>query len=173
MLAIAPVSIEFIPGRAGACLYIPFIAWAIFCATVFVDLAEAAARFLAGDPVLRVLGRRGAFTLLTVVAVMLLIRRNEHLHRSYVEPVMAQTGVLTAQVLEQFHAVNPHPRPHSSVVFLNDPFQDWDMAFIAELWFRDRTVDIKLHRKTPLPPDELARADYLFDYRDGRLIQVR
>jgi len=173
MLAIAPVPIEFIPGRAGACLYIPFIAWAIFCATVFVDLAEAAARFLAGDPVFRVLGRSGAFSLLTVVAVVLLIRRNEHLHRSYVEPVMAQTGVLTAQVLEQFHAVNPHPRPHSSVVFLNDPFQDWDMAFIAELWFRDRTVHIKLHRKTPLPPDELARANYLFDYRDGRLIQVR
>jgi hypothetical protein len=173
MLAIAPLPIEFIPARAGACLCVPFIAWAIFGATVFVDVAKAAARFLSGDPVFRVLGRRGAFTLVIFVAVVLLIRRNEHLHRSYVGPAMAQTGVLTAQVLDQFRALNPHVRPHSSVVFLNDPFQDWDMAFIAELWFRDRTVDIKLQRKTPLPPDQLARADYLFDYRDGRLIQLR
>lgn len=173
MLAIAPLPIEFIPGRAGACLYVPFIPWAIFGASVFVDIAEAVALFLSGDPVFRFLGRRGAFALLALAAAFLLIRRNEDLHHSYVEPAMAQTGVLTAQVLDQFRALNPHIPPHTSVVFLNDPFVDWDMAFIAELWFRDRTVDIRLNRKTPLPLDELARAGAVFDYRNGHLLRVR
>ena len=53
---------------------------------------------------------------------------------------------------------------------LNPPFNGWDMAFIAELWFHDRTVTIFLQQKTPLTPAELARADYLFDWRDGKLV---
>lgn len=171
-LAITPLPIEFLPGRAGACLYIPFFGWAIFGASIAIDLAEAGAVFLSGDPVFRHLGRRGCLALLLGAAVFFWARRTEDLHRNYVEPAMAQTGVLTAEVIDQFRAVNPRVRPHSSVVFLNDPFQDWDMAFIAELWFRDRTVDIKLQRKTPLPPDALARADYIFDYRDHHLIRI-
>jgi len=63
-------------------------------------------------------------------------------------------------------------RQHDTVVFLNDPFDDWDMAFIAELWFRDRTVSIRLNKKTPLTAEELARADFLFDWREGRLVPV-
>jgi hypothetical protein len=34
-------------------------------------------------------------------------------------------------------------------------------------------VDIKLNRRTPLTPEEIAKADYVFDYRDGRFVQVR
>jgi hypothetical protein len=59
------------------------------------------------------------------------------------------------------------------VVFLNDPFEDWDMMFIAELWFRDRTVSIRLQRKAPLSPEDLARVDYLFAFENGKLVQVR
>jgi hypothetical protein len=59
------------------------------------------------------------------------------------------------------------------VVFLDDPFVDWDMAFIAELWFRDRTVQVRLHRKTPLTADEIARAGRVFDFDNGRLAAVR
>jgi hypothetical protein len=84
---------------------------------------------------------------------------------------MAVLGRETWQVIEQFRALNPHVRPHSHVVFLNDPFREWDMLFIADLWFRDRTVTVHLQRLTPLPPQELARADYLFDYRDGKLLR--
>jgi hypothetical protein len=59
------------------------------------------------------------------------------------------------------------------VVFLNDPFTEWDILFIADLWFRDRSVTVHLQRLTPLPPAALAGVAALFDYRDGQLIRLR
>jgi hypothetical protein len=47
------------------------------------------------------------------------------------------------------------------------------MLFIADLWFRDRTVVVRLQRLMPLPPRELAGVNSLFDYRDGKLLRVR
>src|SRR5262249_39711867 len=78
-------------------------------------------------------------------------------------------GALTAHMIDEFRRVNPRPRPNSSVALLNDPFEGWDMFFIAQLWIRDRTVEMRLENKTPEP---LARFDYVFDYRDGKLVEV-
>jgi len=60
----------------------------------------------------------------------------------------------------------------SHVVFLHDPFQEWDMLFIADLWFRDRSVAVHLERLTPLPSQGLARA-VQFDFRDGKLLRIQ
>ena len=98
---------------------------------------------------------------------------NWHLYRHYVRPRMKETGAPTALVIDEFKRVRPAARPHSTVVFLNDPFKDWDMAFIAELWFHDRSITIRLQRKTPLSPADLARADYIFDWRGDRLLHIR
>ena len=76
-------------------------------------------------------------------------------------------------MIGQFRELRPRVRPNSRVVFLDDPFVDWDMAFIADLWFRDRSLAIVLYRKTPLTAEEIADAGHVFDWRDGRLIQVR
>jgi hypothetical protein len=170
---LAPLPIEFLPGRGGACLYVPFIGWAIFLAVVCVDLAGGVATFLASEPLIGRLGRQGLFALLLIACVSLWGRENLHLKRSFIKPAMAQTGALTWDVIGQLQAMRPRVRSHATVVFLDDPFVDWDMAFIADLWFRDRTVDIKLHRKTPLSSGEIASATHLFDWRDGRLLQLR
>ena len=172
-LAIAPLPIEFLPGRGGACLYLPFVGCAIFAAVVAVDLAEAAARFLSAEPLVARLGYQRLFAVLLVACVVVWGRENRDFKQSFVRPAMDQTGVLTADVIRQIETLAPRAQPHSTVVFLDDPFVDWDMAFIAELWFRDRTVEVRLHRKTPLTADEIARADRVFDFRDGRLVAVR
>ena len=147
--------------------------WAIFLAVLCVDLAGAVSTFLEGEPVLGRLGRQVLLAMVLIACVTLWGRENDSLKRSFVKPAMSQTGALTWDVIGQFRALHPRIRPHSMVVFLNDPFVDWDMAFIADLWFRDRTVDIKLHRKTPLTAEEIASAAYLFDWQDGRLVQLR
>jgi hypothetical protein len=43
------------------------------------------------------------------------------------------------------------------------------MYFIAELSFRDRTLDVRLQSKTPEP---LGRFDYVLDYKGGKLVQL-
>jgi hypothetical protein len=172
-LAIAPLPIEFLPGRGGACLYLPFVGCAIFASVVAVDLAEAAARFLASEPLIARLGYQRLFAVLLVACVVVWGRENRDLKRSFVRASMDQTGVLSADVIRQMEALAPRTPPHSTVVFLDDPFVDWDMAFIAELWFRDRTVQVRLHRKTPLSDEEIAHADRVFDFHDGRLVAVR
>jgi hypothetical protein len=172
-LAVTPLPIEFLEGRGGGCLAVPLAAWTIFAATVLVDVARAIAGFLAGEPGLRRIGRERLAIATIAAGVLLLAYRLRSYQRSEVRPAMGALGGLTADVIRQFNMLHPHVRPHSEVVFLNDPFEDWDMAFIGELYFRDRSLHFVLQRKTPLTPDELARADYQFDYRDGKLVQVK
>ena len=64
-------------------------------------------------------------------------------------------------------------QPGSQVVILHDPSTDLETASIAQLWFRDRTVVIHLQRQNPLPPEELAKMDALFDFQNGKLVQVK
>jgi hypothetical protein len=47
------------------------------------------------------------------------------------------------------------------------------MVFIGELWFHDRTVEVRSNHKTPMSPEEIAKFDYIFDWVDGRLVRIR
>jgi len=172
-VVVTPLPIEFLIGRGGACLYVPLFGWAVFAAICFQGLAGALARMLADDPVLRHVGAHAISGVLIVAGVFGWATENRRLKDEMVRPSMNALGGLTWDVIEQLNAMRPVVRPHSRIAFLDDPFEDWDMAFIADLWFRDRSLEIKLNRKTPLTAEELARADYLFTFLDGRLVQVR
>jgi len=172
-MVVAPLPLEFLEGRGAACLYIPLAGWAVFASVVFVDIARAVSGFLSGEPVFRHLGRQGLLAAIVAGGVFLWVQENQHLKTSFVKPAIARLGQQTWEVIEQLRALNPRVPPRSRVVFLNDPFQDWDMVFIAGLWFRDPSVIIHLHRKTPFPPEELANMDYQFRFENGKLIRVR
>ena len=172
-LLVTPLPIEFLIGRAGGCLYIPMIAWAIFMSVVFVDLAEGAAGFLAGEPGIGRLGRVRIAAGLVLAGALWWGYRNADLKRRFVDPSTVDFAPLTWNTIQQLKATHPSIRPHGTVVFLNDPMGSWDMLFIAELEFLDRTVSIRLNRQTPLSPEEIAKADRVLDYRDGRFVQVR
>jgi hypothetical protein len=174
VLLITPIPIMFFAEtRGGACLYIPFVGLAIFASTVFVEFASFTAKFMTRALDLRRIGRQRLFAAVVVAGAFLWARQINHIKNTLGRPTMAQLGRLTDDVTQQFRTLNPHVRPHSTVVFLNDPFVDWDMTFICELWFRDRGLNIHLQRMAPLPPESIALADHVFDYRDGKLIQVR
>jgi hypothetical protein len=172
-LLLTPIPIEFLPGKSQACLYIPMLGLAVFAAVIFADLARALAGVLSGEPLFRHLGRPVLTAGLIAIGLFCWGRENQHRKQLLVKPVMAALGAQTWQVIQQFRALHPHVRPHSHVVFLNDPFTEWDMLFIADLWFRDRSVTVHLQRLAPLPPTQLAGAGAVFDYRDGKLLQVR
>ena len=160
-IVIAPLPIEFLKGRSAACLAIPAVGLAVFAAVAMTDLAK-----LAGQ-------RREVTAAIVVAAVCLWAHRIHYLKGWLVSPAMAQLGQTGWNTIGQFRALDPHVRPGSQVVFLHDPSTDLETASIAELWFRDRTVEIHLQRQNPLPPEELARMDALFDFQDGKLIRVK
>ena len=172
-IVVTPLPIEFLLGRAGACLYVPLFGWAVFASIVFCDVVRAAAEFGAREPLLRYLGRSGVSALLIGAGVFLWARDNRHLENSFVKPVIPQFGQQTWETMQQLQALDPRVAPGSRVVFLDDPFGNFDMAFLAELWFRDRTVTVGLNRLAPLSPDEIAAANHVFTFENGKLVQLR
>jgi hypothetical protein len=149
---LTPIPIEFLEGRTNACLAIPFCGLAIFAATV--------------------LSRRLPAAVVLAAAAVWLVHA-DHLRRTLIRPQMRELGQETWAVIDQFNRVSPRVRPNSTVVFLNDPFDGFDMAFIAELWFRQPNLNIRLNRKTPFTSEELAKADHLLTFEKGTLSQLR
>jgi hypothetical protein len=172
-MVVTPLPIEFLVGRGQACLYVPLVGWAVFASVIFVDLARSLAGILQGEPLFRRLGPNGVVAILVTAAILFWARQNLWYKRTYAEPVMASLGHESWDVIQQFRAINPHVRPGSKVAFLDDPFHSWDMLFVAELWFRDRTLDIHVQRHGPLTPPELAQTDYIFTFEGGKLIQLK
>jgi len=170
---LTPLPIAFLADRTQGCLYIPLVGWAIFAAAIFVDFVEAAAGFLSREPPLGRLGRGRIWALLAAGGVLLWVNQMRILKAAVVKPAAAVQGTATASVIGQLRQLQPHVRPRSQVVFLNDPFHDWDMTFIGTLWFADRSVRVYNQRLEQLSPGELARMDHVFDFREGRLVQLR
>lgn len=169
-LMLTPLPLALLEGRGAACLYIPLAGWAVFATVVLTDVAATVARFLAQEPLFRRAGYSALFAAIVCVSFFFWAQENDYLKRTFVRGAMAVLGKQTAEVLGQMRALNPRVKPGSHVVFLNDPFDGWDMSFIAELWFRDRSLRFHLQRKTPLTPEELARMT-VFDFQNGRLVQ--
>jgi hypothetical protein len=172
-MLLTPLPIAFLDGRTQGCLYIPLVGWAIFAATVFFDLVEAAAGFLSREPLLGRLGRSAISALLAAGGILLWVNQMRILKVTVVKPAAAVQGTLTASVIGQLRDLHPRVRPQSQVVFLNDPFNDWDITFIGTLWFADRSIHVYNQRLEHLSSGELARMDHIFDFQNGRLVQLR
>ena len=93
--------------------------------------------------------------------------------RDIYERAMEDQGQEAKAVVNQFRDLDLRVKPHSSVIFLDDPFVDWDLAFIARLWFRDPTVMIWLQNKHHLRQEDIAKVDYVFRFEQGELVRVR
>jgi hypothetical protein len=172
-MVVTPLPIEFLTGRSQACLYIPMVGWAVFGTVVFLDLTGAVAGVLEAEPWFRRLGRGGITALLVAIAIFFWARQNREYKRTHAEPEMASLGHESWDVIQQFRALNPRVPPGSKVAFLDDPFHSWDMLFVAELWFRDRTLDIHVERHGPLTPAELAQVNYIFTFDRGKLVRLK
>jgi len=171
---LTPLPIEFLQGRDQACLYVCLAGWAVLAATLFTDWLASATRVVAAEPLFRRLESRRVRAMLAAAGMILFALESWRFKQRKVEPAIPHLGGLTTGVLAEFRAMNPHVRPGATVVFLDDPWKGgFDMAFIAELWFRDRQTWVLLNRLSHLPPEEIAKADAVFTWRDGKLIRVR
>jgi hypothetical protein len=170
-LMLTPLPLAVLEGRGAACLYIPLAGWAVFAAVLLTDAAGAVARFLAVEPVFRRVGYVGLFAAILCASFFLWARKNDYQRRQFIWGAMADMAKPTANAIQQLRALHPRVKSGTDVVFLNDPFEGWDMSFIAELWFRDKTLRFHLQSKVPLRPEDLAKMT-VFDFQNGRLVLV-
>jgi len=170
---VGPLPVVFLQGRTHSCLYIPLAGWAVLVAVAFTDAAGALAGWLERLPRIGRAGRRAWFAAMVAAAGILLAGLTAAKKRKQ-EPAIAAHGALTAAVIGEFRAADPKVPPHSRVLLVDDPFHDWDAKFIAQLWFRDRSVDVRLQNKTPMTAEEIAReVQFVFRFERGRLVRVK
>jgi hypothetical protein len=167
-LWIAPLPITFVPGRGGACLYIPLAGWAAMVASIFVSLARVAAR----SALLRWIPERAALGALVGIGIALFWANTER-RGGNVPPGILKPAALTWSVADQIRAVQPAVKPGSRIYVAHDPFGTWDMKFIMELVYHDRSVNVWLGEQVPLPPADINRMDYVFTFEDGRLKRLK
>jgi hypothetical protein len=171
---LTPLPIQFILARDQACLYVTLAGWALFAATVFTDWLPGASRVIAGEPLFRRLGPQRVRAVLVAAAMLGYGYWGWHYKKVEIADSIHLLGPRTEAVLAAFRALNPHVPRGAKIVFLDDPWPDtYDMSFIAELWFHDRTARVYLDNKNHLPPGQIADADAVFDWRGGKLIRVR
>jgi hypothetical protein len=167
-VVVTPLPIVFLTGRAGR-LYIPLAGWAMVAAVLW----EALARRIAREPLFRRLPARVVEACL-MFAGALLHAQATNFHSQGVAEAYTLQNKLTSDVIQQFSVLPARPAHGSSVVFLNDPWpRFWDTYFIAYLTWDDPSLQISLQSKERLPQERLARMDYIFDFPDGRLKQIK
>jgi hypothetical protein len=172
-LLVVPLPIEFLQGRREACFALPMVGGAVFLAVVFVDAVEWAARFLAREFKLPPGGQKLLAGVMVAVAVLIWVRDQRHLREEIGKDPMTLQGVENWDIIQQLRASPFHPRPGSSVAFLDDPFHSLDMYFMARLWFHDRGGTVHVVSEGPLTPQELAKMDYVFTFENRKLIRVK
>jgi hypothetical protein len=153
--------------RGWSCLYIPLGAWSLLVSTAIWCTTEFVTRYFA--PV----ALRPTTAIGAVLAFVLFYAVVERHEKQWIQPGLLQEQEKTWSAIHEFAKLKAMPRRGAWIAFINDPFDDWDMEFLAELTYRDPTLIQTLLRKTPLKPSELAGVDYIIDYRDGRFIQVK
>jgi len=165
---VTPLPVTFVPGRGGICVSIPMVGWAVLIAILFVWLCDtvARARPLAHIPPL------ATRAVLILLALGLLGRQVVRLNRTCALPLRF-AGDLTWSVIRQVRALQPRVPHGSKILFVNDVFDGWDTKFIAELIYRDRSVNVWLQPKTPLTPAEVAGMNYVFAFEGKTLKRLR
>ena len=149
-----PVAFTTTP-RGGASLYVASLAWILFAATIF-----------AAVPIRPNVRWAAAVVLGCVLTYSVLPSWRDQV------PAYLEDHRVTWSVISQLQSLHPKPAPHSRVLFVNDPFDNWDMALIANLYFDDHTMEIDLSKKLDHPPD-LASYDWVLAFEDGKLRTVR
>jgi hypothetical protein len=168
MIVVAPLPIALIPGRDGACLYIPWFGWALWLAA----LGTACSSYVSREPLLRRLPRDLALAIPLVLIVAVWWRQTDLQNRRVVQGYR-QTGAFFQSVAQQLQTLLPKVKPGTQIAYYDDDCYYWDAKFITELLYHDRSVTVRLHSKTPLSPEEFDRMDYVLNIDHGRLAVLK
>jgi Dolichyl-phosphate-mannose-protein mannosyltransferase len=179
---IAFLPLNFVPPRDSFVLYIPLVGFAIYAADLIVAALDFVAKVgrtpsSARDPLVALLDSRRQLAALLFAACLLGLGI-VHVPRTQrgAEDTLAAED-LTWRVLQQFEQVHPRVKPGSRVLLVDSPIQnDWDIYFIAKLYFRDPALKAAWIRPSKSPiayGDVHGDFDHELRFEGERLRQVR
>jgi hypothetical protein len=155
----------FIPPRGTVfVLYIPFLGWCVFAASLLLAIREKAAfRFVRMDP--------RAATAATFALMAASLFTLHHKHTAPPQPDTIQSAS------EQLQAAVPHIGENSRVLLLDDPFapdEDLIPFYILRLSRENATVQVFRGKKMALRPkgSEVHSYDAVLAYENNRFVRV-
>jgi hypothetical protein len=172
-LLLSPLPIAFIFPRESSQYYVCVFGWMLYAAVVLAKLAWFLSRGVA-LPEWWLTRARGAVVF--VIAMSVLYWAYKPLGYAGIYSV-AQEAPENRSIATQFLAAAPTIRPGSRLLFLNDPVprDQYKLLFIVRLACADPNLDVFRVKDMKQPPNdkEIASYDYVFDYRDGRFIELK
>lgn len=168
-LFLSPLPVAFIPPREAAQYYVCWFGWSLYGAVVLVGLS----RFLTPR---RWRDRHWirAIQSAALLAGLALVCYPQYKREGWdsVKGVSLE-GPKNRDCVEQLHRLEPRLAPRSRILFLNDPVRaDWyNLLFMVRLSYGDRSLVVDRVKQPPTAPDNTY--DYVFDYREGRFVELR
>jgi hypothetical protein len=170
-IVVTPLPIAFfVQGRLGPCLYIPLFGWALALSTLLVRACDALAQKFRLP---RLQPNEARLSFLLLVAGLLFLETEHQNNRT--SPGIKGSGELAWSLIEHLRStLPPQVKPGTQIAILNKGvLTDWDLKFITELLYHDRSVTVWLQTKAPLRDAELAKMDYVFTVKEKRLILLK
>jgi hypothetical protein len=171
-LLVVPIPIEFLVGKAQACLCLPMVGWAIFVAVSLVDVTQTMSRAMVRYAHFNQLARRILEAALILGVAVCWARENRHMQEAIVRNSMASQGFETWDLIQQFPKFQ-RPRSGSRVAFLSDPLTGIDMWRLAELWVHDLNTQVHVQAQGPLTEQGLAKMDNIYTFEGRKMVQLK
>ncbi|MGA3260682.1 MAG: hypothetical protein ABSE35_17515 [Bryobacteraceae bacterium] len=172
-LMLSPLPIAFIEPRGAPQYYVCVFGWMLYVTVLLVKLASLAT---GGVPLAEWWLSRARGAALFLLSMAILYAAYKPLGYAGIYSAN-ETATLNRNTVAQLHAVAPVIRPGSRLLFLNDPIaaDHWDLFFMVRLSYDDRNVQVSRAKEMKQPPSdqEIAAYDYVFDYRDGRFLELK
>jgi hypothetical protein len=151
--------VEFVDPRGPAQHYVCWFGWSLYGATVlsmFAALLNSHVRL------------RGAVVFVTLLAITYPAFKERN-----AGDVRATSDGAPANLdyARQLHAIEPRLPAGSKLLFLNDPYPAdwWNLLFLVRLSYRDASLEVARIKQG----QSAHNPDYIFDYRDGRFVELR
>lgn len=159
VLSFLPVA--FLPPREGFVLYLPLLWWAIYVAMLLMQLRERYAPRVPAWPV--------------ALAIPLALAPIHQRHASRGLPFLLHALQKTNVTLDEFRRLQAPVARGSCLLIRNNPFDpDWDVYFMAKLWFNDHSLRVALQDAAAVPRgDGCEIYDRVLEFRDGKIAVVK
>ena len=168
LVLVLPLPIVFIPRRGQYNLYLPLAGWAMLAGIALWDVIRA----LSPE---RLMPYRVVVAIRLALAALLLFMWswNRAWREAFAVEAVGNQQRPTRDAIQDLRAFDVAIRPNSTVLFLDGPFVDWELYFLASLRYNDHSLQIFIQPIHHLTPAEMANMDYVFDWKNGHFVVIR